>query len=312
MPSLRNRYLMTKIRHFWRLRMSQQSELLRKIRKQKKITQVNLCKGICPRSTYSSFESSGYTLSSDILFKILDRLNIKLDEFNYYSQTNANYKDESFDALHLSIQQHDLSNLKTLKDNFYKQFLITNDLYWLLISFKADEAIDKLTNLFDPKVFISKRKQTFSILHSYLLDTDFWGYFEFALFGNLIIYLKTTEIIKTFNKIEKKVDISVPRNRELYIKICLNSIVSLFEKREYQSAIKILDILDDLITNHEFMHWRILVKFYSTLYKEIHFSEPTKESYQFLTIYKDLGFYEYYDELMHYRKIILENHMEPM
>lgn len=50
--------------------------LVRKLRTERKMSQVQLASGISSRTTLSSFENDHSRISSDILFKYLERLNV--------------------------------------------------------------------------------------------------------------------------------------------------------------------------------------------------------------------------------------------
>jgi len=51
-------------------------ELIRELRKERKITQAQLAEGIVHRTTLNSFENENSTTSCEVLFQYLDKLNM--------------------------------------------------------------------------------------------------------------------------------------------------------------------------------------------------------------------------------------------
>ncbi|MDU0335530.1 helix-turn-helix transcriptional regulator, partial [Enterococcus sp. 2CBP] len=58
-----------------------QANLFKKLRIERGYTQQKLSEGVSSRTTLSSFENRGTELSSHTLFLYLDKMNIRLEEF---------------------------------------------------------------------------------------------------------------------------------------------------------------------------------------------------------------------------------------
>jgi len=54
-------------------------ETIKQARKEKGMSQKELCKGICSRLTYLKYENNKSEISSDKLLKILDKLGLKIN-----------------------------------------------------------------------------------------------------------------------------------------------------------------------------------------------------------------------------------------
>ena len=59
---------------------------LRKIRENRNMTQQELTQGIIRQATYSRIERGQLTISAELLYKLVERLNISMNEFFYIHQ----------------------------------------------------------------------------------------------------------------------------------------------------------------------------------------------------------------------------------
>ena len=57
--------------------------LIKKLRKERELTQSELSKDIMPRTTLSSIENGGRTVEVTKLFKLLNRMNISIEEYSF-------------------------------------------------------------------------------------------------------------------------------------------------------------------------------------------------------------------------------------
>ncbi len=62
-------------------------QLIKELRKARQLTQDELAKDITSRTTLSSIENRNQKVSFDLLQKLLDRLNIRLEEFSFLLNT---------------------------------------------------------------------------------------------------------------------------------------------------------------------------------------------------------------------------------
>ncbi|EGP5710317.1 XRE family transcriptional regulator [Enterococcus faecium] len=57
--------------------------LIRRLRNERGLTQIQLTKGISQRATLSSLELSGSKISFDILIQYLSRMNVTIEEYTF-------------------------------------------------------------------------------------------------------------------------------------------------------------------------------------------------------------------------------------
>lgn len=289
------------------MKMLSQPELLKYLRTNKNVTQFKLCKDICPRSTYATFEKVGYSISSDILLQLLDRLNIKLDEFQPLLQGKSSKKELAFFELVKAIETKNKSKLLRLEKNFLDNYKEAEDIWWLLYVFKAQEAYERLNLSFTKENFKKQHEETFLILYDYLVSTPQWYKFEYTLFGNLLIYLQVDEIKPLIEKIHSRLDLKNESSQELYLKIAVNSILTLFELHAYEEAKELVYHALPYAHKVERLHFKIILLFFKELYQELLKKQATPPTYEFLKIYRAAGFEAYYQALLSYRTKILEN-----
>ncbi len=283
-----------------------ESEIMRTIRLDKGLTQQALCTDICSQSTYASFEKQGYSISSDRLFKLLNRLNVHLDEFEMLLNGKENIKKMLTRNLEKAIQGKDATALQTLATEFYQHYELEKDIFYLCYYLKSLEFFSKLTTYFDFKCFSYEQRQVVTTLKEYLKNVEHWRYFECALFSNLIMYLDSSSIMNFIKALPNKVDLELPKNQELFIKAVVNSCASLIESEEYPLLLATLQLTEEYTTDLERLHWRIVCQFFKDICEEIVKGKRNKGQYQYLKIYSTTEHDGYYQTLMNFRQRILK------
>ncbi|MDT2664614.1 helix-turn-helix transcriptional regulator [Enterococcus hirae] len=69
--------------------MTNHSSLIRKLRKERGLTQEQLTRGISQRGTLAAFESRGTKISFELLVNYLERMNITLEEYQFLLNSNS-------------------------------------------------------------------------------------------------------------------------------------------------------------------------------------------------------------------------------
>ena len=69
--------------------MKTHSSLIRKLRKERGLTQEQLTRGISQRGTLAAFESRGTKISFELLVNYLERMNITLEEYQFLLNNNS-------------------------------------------------------------------------------------------------------------------------------------------------------------------------------------------------------------------------------
>ncbi|KOP84114.1 helix-turn-helix domain-containing protein [Cytobacillus solani] len=88
---------------------------LRKLRKKMKITQSELCKGICHQSMLSKIEKGETYTSAPILFNLSQKLHVDMEYFFVDSKfENYDYIKETINTIRLAIGNKDYETVKEL------------------------------------------------------------------------------------------------------------------------------------------------------------------------------------------------------
>ncbi|MBC2177599.1 helix-turn-helix domain-containing protein [Listeria booriae] len=169
---------------------------IKKIRKDKNLTQKELADGILTRSHLSQIETNNYFPSYDKFFLLLDRLNVTFEEFLFVQnskkiQTKQHIRLQISEAANLTDMEK-LKNLAiTTKDLYDKTANITYYHYMLiseaLISYNINHTITD-----DMVQFVAPIKK-------YLLEMDNWYLYELKLFSSIIFSL-TLEEVQIFSR----------------------------------------------------------------------------------------------------------------
>ncbi|HIY57288.1 MAG TPA: helix-turn-helix domain-containing protein [Candidatus Tetragenococcus pullicola] len=165
-------------------------ELIRELRKERKITQAQLAEGIVHRTTLNSFENENSTTSCEVLFQYLDKLNISLEEFEFL------YRDRVIDEKQsLSKKVTESFHLKfdrQLASSILKYYEETKDFFYYALY--AEYVLNKSRT--DASVLKSDEvdviKQT---IKGYLESITTWGRFELTLFTNCL-FMFDDELIR--------------------------------------------------------------------------------------------------------------------
>jgi len=277
------------------------STTIKKLRVSKNITQKQLCKGICSRSTLAVFETKGSYLSADFLFNFLDRMNIRVDEYVLYLNINETSKTKALESLKTARINKDEQKLAHLADEFKSFYMESLDIFWLCYAFKAKEFAEQLTEeVFDYRCYKEKHQNAINIMTSYLMKVDSWGEFELSLFGNLMHYLSSTYIKMVLKRNLDRLDLSVFKNQVLLIKLFLNASIHFVEAELLEIVPTYLNQIDPYLS-FEQLHWQILSRFLKDLCLELKHDKKNIEQYKYLEVYDTMGYSNYKKTLLNFR-----------
>ena len=69
--------------------MIKHASLIRKLRKERGLTQAQLTEGLSQRGTLAAFESRGTKISFELLVDYLERMNVTLEEYQFLLNNNT-------------------------------------------------------------------------------------------------------------------------------------------------------------------------------------------------------------------------------
>ncbi|CAM5218811.1 hypothetical protein UACE39S_02267 [Ureibacillus acetophenoni] len=273
--------------------------VIREIRQKKKIHSNFLYKDLLSRPAIAKFERGDSDTSVEKFLKMLDRLNITLEEFEIVYKNEEN-KDLIFTRSYIEafyLRNVDLLiELANKAEHEYKLFANVKFLHYKsLILLLVDEL--RGTQEFYKEVHV---------LQEYLMKCESWGYYEITLFANslsfysielidlvykrakctLLIYQKLTRYrnevgLMLFNILEKKIKCKDIPGATYYMSELIELKVSVVDNMYMQTMITFFSAIIELINGDISKHNDILRISEMFSFLELHSkSEQCKEFYK--------------------------------
>jgi Rgg/GadR/MutR family transcriptional activator len=158
--------------------------LLKKLRVERNISQSALSCGISSRTTLASYETQTNDIPLGNLVRYLDKMNVRLDEFQYFLGLELNEKHK------LSTQLfEDFYSNRTISDKRLREILqlykSTDDIYYLALYMGLKGAIIKTSgkSIVD---FLSTHQQYVCALKKHIGKIENWSAFELSLLINCL------------------------------------------------------------------------------------------------------------------------------
>lgn len=174
-------------------------ELIKELRLSKNILSKNLYNKILSRPSIVKFENGESDTSTDKLLKIVDRLNMSLEEI-YYIYSQKNDLDNPFlttSDYMLAFYKRDLKKLKELSDLYKSKYIEESN-----VKYRHYQAIVNLLIYSLEKN--GRYEDDFEVIKNYLVKCDSWGYYELTLFNNSLSFFSNELIDTVYQKSKKK------------------------------------------------------------------------------------------------------------
>lgn len=285
------------------------NDVFKRLREERGVSQRKLAKGICARSTLSTFENKGSQLSIDLCSRLLDRLNIRVD--TYFSMVSKDFdqKRSEFSKFKKCIADENLEGLYKKKAIYLDWYKSTRDFYWFNLYLHSSRIISQLTESFTYESFNRAHIDDIEVVKKYLYDVNSWGPFEFAVFSNSVWYFDFDFIKLVKERLAKNNVMSSEYKKNLYGSFLLNLG---FYCLEYSHVEWIKQLKKELfaLSNHDNIHWKIMVSFQLSISEELSSRHPTskEDTISIIQIYRHMEEEDYYDNMIKYRERIIEKH----
>lgn len=211
---------------------------LKKFRKDKNIPIMLICDGIMDSGNYWRLENEKINSSFSTVLKLLERMNVSIEEFTEEFDIGNNVYKSYEIALVSAFKQKNTKDLKLLKQK------ISSDL--------ADQKTMKLTNLYYlVDIYISKIDKTWDSkegkLHikNYLSKCNNWNSYELTLLNN-VLFIYELDISFLFYKMAINKISNININQEKIILLTLNTMSLCIENDEKDKLIYLLSVLDKI------------------------------------------------------------------
>lgn len=238
-----------------------QAELLKKLRVERGISQSKLTNQVSSRTTLSSFETRHTHLSSEILIKYLDRMNVKLPEFMFYLQDNKITTKEAIGKNFVGIiyKNSTQKTIEEFRNQLLSLFKQTNDEYYFILLIQFNILLSREKDLLNLEAF----EKEVIYIRDRLFRIETWGYLELTIFNNLLFIFPTDTIKGFFKNSEEKLKLFYQNDfyHSLYTSFLINGCYLGFERKNVGLLSIFLTPLEKLTVNskniYEQIHYRI-------------------------------------------------------
>lgn len=232
--------------------------MIRELRLSKGLTLNELAKDIVSVPFLSKYERGASDISAENFFQLLDRLNVRLSEFE---ALNANLKQETQDAFlekYSYAANNDnlilLNQLLADEKQYYQQSANIRHLHNQII---LKQYINNMTHL-------PYNQEDSKVIKDYLMKVEDWHLYEIELFGNSIFFLPlaTSEfLVKTAIKKTYLMD-KISNNKHVLAQVIANVITRMIEAEEILKAQKLIELAKKQLTNTNFYYEKNYLHFF--------------------------------------------------
>lgn len=225
-------------------------EFIKKIRQEKHLTQKELAEGILSKNFLSKFERGESKITSEIFLKLLERLNVSLDEFEQLVISKHSQK-EFLQKLETFKSQKDGYLLENLKEEEKQLFQSDRNRRHLHNQILVEAHLQYLQG----KNIDVKQKR---VIQSYLFEVEEWGDYEWELFGNIVFCLSTEETHLYLDSIFRKARLGKhdTMHKRMLCRILLNIFLEDIEANSSEAS-QVEAYLTELLEDEEFYYEKI-------------------------------------------------------
>ncbi len=211
--------------------------IIKKIRISKNMTQAELAHDIVSPQFLSHFENCKSDIKVQTFLRLLDRLNVKYNEF--VSETFDTYTSEinSFiDNLRLAKQSNNIVMLETLILRQQQLYEETNNSRYLHYGIVAKQILNSINDT-------EFNSSEIDIVMRYLHNVNDWGHYEIILFGNIIFCLNPTQVLSFQHTVLKKIEkyATINKKKGPYAMVILNMANYCLENNCLNQAIEMIN-----------------------------------------------------------------------
>lgn len=223
---------------------------LKKIRKDKNIPIQFICDGIMDPGNYWRLENGQIESSFSTVLKLLERMNLSIEEFAEEFPLNSNSHKIHETELVTFFKNKDLQKLKALKERIADDLKRNKTMKLTHLYYLTDIYIAKIDENWDAQVSSEQLKK-------YLAKSNNWNSYELALLNN-ILFIYELDVSYLFYKtaVSKYSQI----NKEKMIPLTLNMMALAIQHNDKEKLIYILSILETIELDEKSSYERLTQK----------------------------------------------------
>lgn len=237
------------------------SEVIRRFREERRISQAVLANGIMSRQALNKFETRGTSISSEKLFSLLDRMNVTIEEYlsaiEYRGETEKKEIERKF------IQcLKEPAKMTDFLDYLSGRFHLTDDPYYR-IKFSQFTLEFAYINEED---YMSKAEEI-DYIKNFLNRIEDWGVFELTVYSNCLFIFESEYIINTFRRNNSKIQKFVNQKgfKTTLYSLIDNCLILFLSRNEIDHFEKVLPTLFDISNTFENAYQRILYNIFKKI-----------------------------------------------
>ncbi len=228
--------------------MENYGETFRKLRKERGFTLKSVSENIISYSYLSKFENGTSDITLSNFIRLLERLNITLDEFLYFNEAQIPSYIQLLNKLVKPYAENNIKELMKYYDEERDLYQQTNIYYHNCNRIMIAALIQDLDSNFN----IDQVDINFYV--DYLFNCSYWSTYEVSLFGNALSLFTEESLLLLVNEVKNRLnDYKVAqRNIRDLISLIENACLILLRKKNVKEAKKLSDFLDSYLSSRHY------------------------------------------------------------
>ncbi|MGE7946010.1 helix-turn-helix domain-containing protein [Lysinibacillus sp. NPDC093688] len=265
---------------------------LKQIRKNKGVSQLILSKGIVSQSTYSKYEAGRVDVDAEKYIKLLNKLNISLEEFEYIHNDRIYRKKKDIVQQFFMLNHNDIEKLTLLKIKTAEYLQIENDIEIKEIRLVCEGLIQL------NQENINEAKEIIKPIWERISKYDQWYLSDICLINTILFLFPvdiaiefTQNVLKRLNKYNSFRDIELLKSA-----FNINLSLLVITNEDYSTALSIIN--DSLRQYKRKMNYYILALHFSRkaiCHFHLGYNDSTvflEKAFQLIRLYEDDEYFE--------------------
>lgn len=218
-------------------------ETFRILRKERGFTLKTMSEGIISFSYLSKFEKGKSDITLNNLIRLIERLNMTLDEFLLFNDVRTNHYVELFQKISSSYARND----QLMLQRYFKEEMELYDKTGII--YHKCNSIMITAILQDIDDFFSISQSDTDFLVDYIIKCSFWTTYEVSLLGNTLTFFSEDLLLILLDEIKRKLKeykVSKRNVRDL-IALIENTCIIFLRKKKIKEAYSLSNFLDSFL-----------------------------------------------------------------
>lgn len=273
-------------------------KIIKKLRKERGMSQKELSQGISGCSTLSDFENKNTKISFDIMIQYLGRMNIRLDEFLllHADQTHL-FVQKRQESEHLvATTRQSVEVIKEEIERYQKRYEETEDIFYYLLAVNL-----KIFLITEKSATKAELKTEITFLENYINKIETFGRFEIVMLSNCLMVFSEEFLVMLHPKIVRYLEYlatDVLFKEDIFTYANNLTIVSLRENNTFllREGLSLLDKIAQ--ADEKNIYERLIYHFFKEVAKERQMGEINGEVISSLERMRAVGMYRGADECL--------------